>query len=310
MTKTTIIIPHTEETFQRYYDLRYRVLREPFHRPRGSEYDEYDSVSEHRMLVDEDDGRVIGVGRVHYNSPEEAQIRFMAIDPDYQGQGHGVALIYALEKVALQQNAKRIIVNSRDNTVGFYERCGYLLTEEANTVDNPLAEHQLVKRLDHSNYIVYRPDWCEDLQRVWHEGIPISKAMGIHIYQYTGRMFEVHAPLASNINVHNTMFAGSIYTLATLTGWGMVQLQLQETGMQGSIVLGKADIEYKKPLKDNPRAVCNLLDVEGHFESLKTGKNAKLKLTVAVYDGDDFVALFTGVYFVLPEVEKTENNNR
>ena len=254
MTKVSVIIPSSEETFTRYYDLRWRVLRKPFKRPPGSEKDAYDQVGDHRMLVNEK-GEAIGVGRIHFNSPEEAQIRFMAVDPKYQGEGHGVSLIYALELAAKEQGAERIVINSRENTLGFYIRCGYELKEEADTVKNPQAEHQLVKALDKPDYIVYRPAWCEALQTIWHREIPITEAMGIQIYQYTGRTFEVRAPLARNINVHQTMFAGSIYTLATLAGWGMIQLHLQEEGLTGGIVLADGHIEYKAPIDQEPRAV-------------------------------------------------------
>lgn len=298
MSQITITIPQSKDSFDKYYDLRWRVLRQPFNRPRGSEYDEYDQVAEHRMLTDES-GKVVGAGRVHFNTPEEAQIRFMVIDPDHQGQGHGVSLIYALESYALQQGAKRIVINCRDNTLGFYLRCGYQIKEKANLVKNPMAEHQLTKVLNSQNYIVYRPDWCEALQQTWHTGIPISKSMGIRIYQYTGRKLELRAPLGANINVHKTMFAGSIYTLATLTGWGLVQLQLQELQLEGSIVLAEANIEYKQPLLNQARAVVNLADVEGDFERLKIGKNAHIKVSVALYEGDDFAAIFHGRYVVL-----------
>ncbi|RTE85898.1 MULTISPECIES: bifunctional GNAT family N-acetyltransferase/hotdog fold thioesterase [Gammaproteobacteria] len=297
MSKTSVVIPHSEETFERYYDLRWRVLRKPFKRPRGSEKDEYDQVGEHRMLVNSK-GEAIGVGRIHFNSPEEAQIRFMAVDPKVQGEGHGVNLIYALESAAKEQGAERVIINSRENTLGFYIRCGYELKEEADTVKNPQAEHQLVKALDKPDYIVYRPTWCEDLQNVWHKEIPITEAMGIRIYQYTGRTFELRAPLARNINVHQTMFAGSIYTLATLAGWGMIQLHMQEENIEGGIVLADANIEYKMPVESEPRAISTMSDMEGDFTALQQGKNAHLTLTVAVYDGDDFAAMFTGHYVV------------
>ena len=40
-----VITPTTPEELDKYYDLRWRVLREPFQRPKGSEQDEYDPVS-------------------------------------------------------------------------------------------------------------------------------------------------------------------------------------------------------------------------------------------------------------------------
>ena len=48
------------------------MLREPWKYPEGSEKDEYEQVSQHRMIRNSD-GDVIAVGRVHMNSAEEAK---------------------------------------------------------------------------------------------------------------------------------------------------------------------------------------------------------------------------------------------
>ncbi|RUO53441.1 bifunctional GNAT family N-acetyltransferase/hotdog fold thioesterase [Pseudidiomarina homiensis] len=293
-----VISPNDEQQWQTYYDLRYRVLREPFQRPRGSEKDEYDQVGLHRMVVN-DAGEAVAVGRLHFNSPEEGQIRFMASAPEHRGEGHGVAIVYALEQLARHEGAKHIVINSRDNTLGFYQKCGYDLVEEADTVSHPSAEHQLRKTLTEYNRIIYRPDWCQELQSTWHEDIPISETMGIRISQYTGREFETNAQLSRNINVHGTMFAGSIYSLATLTCWGLLHLQLRERQLQGAVVLADGNIHYHKPITHEPRAVARLVDMNGDLSSLKSGQNARVNLKSQVFDGDKPVAEFTGQFVVL-----------
>ncbi|MCC5879966.1 MAG: GNAT family N-acetyltransferase/hotdog fold thioesterase [Idiomarina sp.] len=293
----TIIRPTSQQELDAYYQLRWEVLRKPFKRPRGSEQDEYDQVSEHCMLMDEQQ-HAIGIGRLHFNSPEEAQIRFMAVMPNLQGEGHGVRIIQFLELLARDQGATRVIINSRDTTLGFYLKCGYQLKEEADTVKNAMAEHQLVKYIDATNHIIYRPQWCNDLQQTWQNQIPISDAMGIRIFQYTGRMLETRANLARNVNVHDTMFAGSVYSLATLTGWGMVQLQLQEKELEGAVVLAEGSIKYLKPLASEPRAVVELDDMHGNMQLLRKGKNAHLNVDVTLFDQDTPVAYFNGRYVV------------
>ena len=259
-----VITPTTPEELDKYYDLRWRVLREPFQRPKGSEQDEYDQVGQHRMVINQA-GDAVAVGRVHFNSAEEAQIRFMAVAPEYRGEGHGVAIIYALELAARNDGAKHVVINSRDNTIGFYKKCGYQVAEEADTVNNPMAEHQLRKSFSEQNRIIYRPEWCAELQQTWQNDIPISDAMGIRIHQYTGRMFETRATLSRNINVHGTMFAGSIYSLGTLTCWGLLHLQLLERELDGAVVLGDGNIHYHKPVTQEPRAIARLSDVTGDF---------------------------------------------
>ncbi|RUO76687.1 bifunctional GNAT family N-acetyltransferase/hotdog fold thioesterase [Pseudidiomarina taiwanensis] len=293
-----VIEPRTNAEWERYYQLRWEVLRKPFQRPRGSEQDAYDQVGQHRMVVDSK-GQALAVGRLHFNSPTEGQIRFMASAPERRGEGLGVAIVEALEKLAREQGAKHIIINSRDNTLGFYLRCGYELTEEADTVRRPQAEHQLRKPLTEANKITYRPNWCQELQQTWHREIPITEAMGIRIDQYTGREITLSAPLSRNINVHQSMFAGSIYSLATLTCWGLLHLQLKERDLSGGIVLADGQIEYRKPLKNEPYAISHMNKLEGEFAPLREGQNAHLTLTAEVFDEDKVVAEFIGKFVVL-----------
>lgn len=293
-----VITPQTDEQLQRYYHLRWQVLRKPFQRPLGSEQDAYDQVGHHRMVIDKD-GEPIAVGRLHFNSPEEAQIRFMAVAAERRGQGHGVAIVYALEMAARSEGAQHVVINSRENTLGFYKKCGYQVAEEGDTVKNSMAEHQLRKSFSKRNYITYRPDWCAELQQTWQQKIPISDAMGIKIHQYTGRIFQTRAILSRNINVHDTMFAGSIYALGTLTCWGLLHLQLLERGVEGSVVLAEGNIKYQKPLLKEPRGVALLSDMQGDFSPLKEGRNAHLTLRAQLFSGEQAVAEFTGRFAVL-----------
>ena len=75
--------PKTKEEFEQYYDLRWKILRQPWNQPRGSEKDEKENESIHIMLIHND--KVIGCGRGHFNSPTEAQIRYMAVEEGFQG---------------------------------------------------------------------------------------------------------------------------------------------------------------------------------------------------------------------------------
>ena len=73
-----VIEPTTTEEFDQYYELRWKILRAPWNQVRGSERDDDDESSTHLMVLDKN-SRLIGVGRLHFNSIREAQIRFMAI---------------------------------------------------------------------------------------------------------------------------------------------------------------------------------------------------------------------------------------
>ena len=84
-----IIEPNTSDEFKIYYNLRYEVLRKPWFQPKGSERDEEEETSLHRMIIDEPNGKAVAVGRLQFNTIEEAQIRYMAVSDDYQGMGYG-----------------------------------------------------------------------------------------------------------------------------------------------------------------------------------------------------------------------------
>lgn len=116
--------PANDSEWERYYDLRWRVLREPWNQPRGSERDELDSKAFHVMLRDPA-GNVLAIGRLHLNSPEEAQIRYMAVDESSRGQGLGAQIIQALESEAATQSLKRIVLNAREDVQDFYATHGY-----------------------------------------------------------------------------------------------------------------------------------------------------------------------------------------
>jgi thioesterase domain-containing protein len=295
--------PHTEQEFAEYFAFRWMILRKPWNYPLGSEKDEYEQVGEHRMIRNAQ-GEVIAVGRVHMNTAEEAQIRHIAVEKSMQGKGLAKMTMSALESVARSEGAVRMVTNSRNLSVAFFTRCGFEVVKEASNELGSLKRQQMVKRLSELDSIILHPTWCEQLQTTWHETIPISEQMGIKLHQYTGKTLESRASLNKNINLHGSMFAGSIFSLATLTGWGMIFLQLKEKKIEGEIVLGDGNIHYHKPITMQPRALCHIESLSGKFDLLKKNKKCHIKLQVAILDGDNAVAEFSGVYWILPPEEK------
>lgn len=136
------------------------------------------------------------------------------------------------------------------------------------------------------------------LQQTWHETIPVSRFMEIEPLQTRAGELDVTASLAPNINLHQTMFAGSIYTLCTLTGWGAVWLAQELAGVGGDIVLGSADIRYLAPVTDNPVARVDYSVIQP--QCLAQGHKLKQTLTVVLWSGNLECARFQGTFFSLP----------
>ena len=294
--------PSSEQDFAEYFAFRWKMLREPWKFPEGSEKDEYEQVSQHRMMRSPD-GSVIAVGRVHMNTAEEAQVRHVAVEKAYQGKGLAKMLVASLEAVARAEGAVRIVTNSTQASLALFTSLGFKAQKEAPKELGEQQRQQMVKKLTDLSSILLHPKWCKLLQNTWHDTIPISEQMGIKLHQYTGRTLETRASLNKNINLHGTMFAGSIFSLATLTGWGMIFLQLKEKGLDGEIVLGDGNIHYHKPITMQPKALCNIESLSGKFEPLTKNKKCQIKLNVAILDENNAVAEFSGVFWVLPKKE-------
>ncbi|HGH5991902.1 fatty acid biosynthesis protein FabY [Morganella morganii] len=293
-------VPKTDQELESYFHFRWAMLRKPLNQPQGSEKDGYDTYAHHQMVVDET-GQPVAVGRLYINAENEGAIRFLAVDPQMQGRGLGTLIARALESVARQEGVKRIVCSAREEAVAFFEKSGF---ENRGPITGPqttpVRHFFMIKSVETLDAILHRPDWCAELQKAWYETIPLSEKMGIRITQYTGQEFMTTMPEGPNQNLHQTIFAGSQFSMATLTGWGLIWLLLQENSLDGDIVLVDANIRYRKAVAGRPEAIASRDKLSGDLDRLARGSKARIKLEVTVGQGDEVGAVFTGTYMVLP----------
>jgi len=138
--------PESPADFAEYYQLRWEVLRAPWQQPRGSEKASDDTTATHALLLNARE-EAIGVSRMHLQTPAEAQIRFMAIRPDYQGQGLGQKLLYYLEDKAREAGASYISLQARENAVSFYQKCNYTVLEKTHLLFDSIQHYKMQKEL-------------------------------------------------------------------------------------------------------------------------------------------------------------------
>ncbi|SEL58905.1 thioesterase domain-containing protein, putative [Colwellia chukchiensis] len=290
--------PKNSSELAQYYQLRWQMLRQPWQQPMGSEKDDLEAQSYHRVLVDDSDN-ILGVGRLHKCSQDQAVIRYMAIKESKQGQGLGKLLVQALELLAAQMGATTLTLNARDNAVQFYQQLGYVNQGYSHTLYSEIRHDKMTKQLNKpAQHLAQK---AESLQQIWHQTIPLSQVMNINICYFDQQTLLTNCEPSINKNLHNTMFAGSIYTLATLTGWAWVYFALQRKALQADIVLAKGDIRYIAPLAGvaNARTAVDL--VTGDASSLTQGKNARFNIAVEVCCGDNVVAIFNGSYVAIAQ---------
>ena len=142
-----IIEPKSSAEFRNYYKLRYEILRKPWGQPPGSERDKGEETSIHRMIIDEKIGTAMAVGRLQFNSEDEAQIRYMAVADEFQGQGLGSQIISSLEDVAYGNGSKRIILSARENALQFYQNNGYEIVEKTHLLFGNIQHWLMEKEL-------------------------------------------------------------------------------------------------------------------------------------------------------------------
>src|ERR1700676_5408324 len=135
--------PKTADDFARYYDLRWRILREPWTQDRESSKDEHEALAVHLMAWNQN--KLLGVGRLHFNAPEEAQIRYMAVEESYAGRGVGTVILEELEVRAKRAGATRIVANARETALSFYKNNGYRSIERADTLFETLPHWRVFK---------------------------------------------------------------------------------------------------------------------------------------------------------------------
>ena len=137
--------PKTKTDFEKYYQLRWKMLRKPWHQPKGSERDISDKDSLHIMAVE--NGEVIGCGRGHLNSEEHAQIRYMAVAEEFQRKGIASEILKELERRLIANGAKEIILKSRETAVLLYEKNGYKIYKVGEILFGEIKHFWMKKKI-------------------------------------------------------------------------------------------------------------------------------------------------------------------
>ena len=119
----------------------------PWNQPKGSEKDKLEKESFHSMVC-ETDRIPIGTGRLHFNSKDEAQIRYMAVEEQYRGKGIGKIILAGLEEKAQNMGAKQIILDAREPSIQFYRTAGYTIIGPAHTLYDSITHVKMIKRIE------------------------------------------------------------------------------------------------------------------------------------------------------------------
>jgi ribosomal protein S18 acetylase RimI-like enzyme len=145
----TVRQPETKAEFKDYYHLRWKLLRAAWHQPEGSEVDDIETACFHVIAIDTEDAEnaIIGVARLQFNSDDEAQIRYMAVAPEYERQGIGRSMISYLEDHAMRTGHHDMVLDAREPAVGFYKKLGYKVTCKSYLLFDEIQHYKMQKHL-------------------------------------------------------------------------------------------------------------------------------------------------------------------
>ena len=137
--------PENQQEWDAYFDLRYRILREPLDQPRGSERNDGDETGIHFALFS--GNRIVAIARLDHFEEQCAQVRFVAVEAELQGRGYGKLIMESTEIKALQSGYTEMVLHARDYAVEFYKSIGYEWVAPSHNLFGILQHYKMTKKL-------------------------------------------------------------------------------------------------------------------------------------------------------------------
>jgi len=123
------------------YFLCWFVLRKSWNQPEGSEKDELGEKAIPIIAIIND--QIVWTARLQRNSEKVGQIRYMAVDSEYQKKGIGEKIILTLHQMAKKIRLKKLILDAREPSIGFYEKLGYRKIEKSYILFGEIQHWQM-----------------------------------------------------------------------------------------------------------------------------------------------------------------------
>jgi thioesterase domain-containing protein len=136
------------------------------------------------------------------------------------------------------------------------------------------------------------PTPISELQSLILGEIPMARAMELTLRDYGGAQLTITAPLGPNINDKGCAFGGSLVSLMTLAGWGVVVLKLKDLGRECDVYVQDSTVRYLAPVWSQLIAIAQLVDGENwdDFAQALTQRGrarANVSCRVPLEDGRD-----------------------
>ena len=136
--------PLSKEDFEMMYDLRWRVLREPWNQTRGTEKDDIE-IDSHQFIVTLNE-KIVATAHFHKINETEGQIKYLAVEKDYRKKRIASKLMRYIEGFAISLGLTGIILNAWKTAKVFFEKLDYKIIREGPLLFNEI-EHYVMKKM-------------------------------------------------------------------------------------------------------------------------------------------------------------------
>lgn len=90
------------------------------------------------------------------------------------------------------------------------------------------------------------------------QAMPPVAALRLQPAQLEAGVLHLRAPLDANVNDKGCAFGGSLASLMTLAGWGLVNVRLREAGLAADVFVADSQVRYVKPVFSELQAQARL----------------------------------------------------
>ena len=122
-----------------------------------------------------------------------------------------------------------------------------------------------------------------------YQSMPPVAAMQLEIAGADATNLRLRAPLSVHVNDKGCAFGGSLVSLMTLAGWGVVTLALERAGLHADVFVASSEVRYRKPLFADIEAVAGVdaAELEAFVATFRSGGRASVNVEarVALPDG-------------------------
>ena len=90
--------------------------------------------------------------------------------------------------------------------------------------------------------------------------MPPVVAMGIAVEGFEQDRLTLRAPLSANVNDKGNAFGGSLASVMTLAGWGLVTAQLAAAGQDADVYVADSQVKYLTPVYTDLQATAEVAE--------------------------------------------------